>query len=120
MRWVLLTGVMVAVAGANLLMKAAAMRANAQAAADVAATGSLWRSVRDPRVAAALGLLGGGFVLWAWALRKFDVSIAYPAVTGGGLILVTVAAAWWLGESVTPWRATGIALIILGCFLLTR
>jgi multidrug transporter EmrE-like cation transporter len=57
--------------------------------------------------------------LWIVALSRVDVSIAYPMLSIG--YVVNAFAAWYLfGEALTPLRLTGIAVIVLGVFLISR
>jgi multidrug transporter EmrE-like cation transporter len=47
------------------------------------------------------------------------VSVAYPMLSIG--YVVNAFAAWYLfGEALTPLRLTGIAVIVLGVFLISR
>lgn len=63
-------------------------------------------------------LYGLGAVVWLSVLSKWDVSKAYPLVGLG--FAMTVAVGFVLGEQVTLLRATGVALICLGVFLVAR
>ena len=58
-------------------------------------------------------------ILWIFALSRVDVSLAYPMLSLGYVINAVVA--WWLfGETLGPTQIGGIALILLGVFLLGR
>mgnify|MGYP000844278811 CR=1 FL=1 len=53
--------------------------------------------------------------LYAFALEKFKVSLAYPIMTGCGFgIIVVVAAFSGLQERLTPFQWVGIVLILTG------
>ena len=53
------------------------------------------------------------------ALSRVQVSVAYPLLSVG--YVVNAIAAWYLfGEAVTPMRLTGIAVIIVGVWLVAR
>ena len=57
--------------------------------------------------------------VWLVALSRVDVSIAYPMLSLG--YVVNAFAAWWLfGEALGPARFAGIALILLGVFIVAR
>jgi multidrug transporter EmrE-like cation transporter len=57
--------------------------------------------------------------LWLVALSRVEVSVAYPMLSLG--YVVNALAAWWLfGEALGPARFGGIALILLGVFLIAR
>lgn len=58
-------------------------------------------------------------VIWLLVLSRVDVTIAYPMVSIG-YIITAVAAYFVLQEPLTLLRIAGIAIILLGVFLLTR
>jgi len=49
-----------------------------------------------------------------FALKKFDVSMAYAIWSGIGTALITVVGFYFFKEEVTPMRLASIGLIILG------
>jgi multidrug transporter EmrE-like cation transporter len=63
-------------------------------------------------------LYGSGAIVWLGVLSKWDVSKAYPMV-GLGFAL-TVLIGFILGESVSPSRIAGVALICAGVVLVAR
>jgi multidrug transporter EmrE-like cation transporter len=62
---------------------------------------------------------GASLCVWLAALSKAPVSTAYPMLSLGYVVVAVVSVAW-LGESMTPVKIAGIALICLGVVLLTR
>ena len=57
--------------------------------------------------------------VWLVALSRVEVSLAYPMLSLG--YVVNAVAAWWLfGEAVGAMRFAGIALILLGVFVVAR
>ncbi|MFZ5462910.1 MAG: SMR family transporter, partial [Pseudomonadota bacterium] len=57
-------------------------------------------------------------VLWIVALSRVEVSVAYPMASVG---YVVTAAAWLLpGENVNAMRLAGIAIIIVGVFVVAK
>lgn len=56
--------------------------------------------------------------LWLIALRKADISFAYPFLSLG-YIFVTLLAVFWLGETLNQWRVIGMFLIIFGLIVLS-
>ena len=114
----ILTGVLLN-AAAQLLLKAGVER--------VGVIGLTWNSIVSSgfRLALEPYILGGllcyvvSVVVWILALSRVDVSIAYPMLSIG--YVVTALAAWaLLGESLSMVRIVGIAVIILGVFLVAR
>ncbi len=57
--------------------------------------------------------------LWVLALSRVDVSYAYP-MTSLGYITTALAGFWILQEPLTPTRMLGIAVILLGVYLVSR
>ena len=61
----------------------------------------------------ALSLYAIATLLWVWILRSTPLSAAYP-FTALAFVLVPLAAALFLGESISLWQIAGTALIISG------
>ena len=56
---------------------------------------------------------------WMAALTKFQLTYAYPFVSTT-FALVLILSAVFFGESITPVKTAGVALIILGVFVGSR
>jgi multidrug transporter EmrE-like cation transporter len=67
------------------------------------------------------GMMCYAFSLCVWlaALSKAPVSVAYPMLSFG-YVVVAVVSAMWLGESLTWAKVLGIALICAGVVLVSR
>jgi multidrug transporter EmrE-like cation transporter len=77
------------------------------------------RLAAEPWLWVGLSCYGVSVIVWILALSRVDVSIAYPMLSIG--YIVNALAAWALfGEALTVSRAVGIAVIMLGVFILTR
>jgi multidrug transporter EmrE-like cation transporter len=61
----------------------------------------------------------GSLCVWVAALSKAPVSTAYPMLSLGYVVVAAVSVAW-LGESLTPAKVLGIALICTGVVLVSR
>ena len=73
----------------------------------------------EPHILGGLTCYVVSVVVWILALSRVQVSIAYPMLSLG--YVVTAFAAWALmGESVNAMRMTGIAVIIVGVYLVAR
>jgi multidrug transporter EmrE-like cation transporter len=57
-------------------------------------------------------------VLFAKALDRVPVSVAYPILATGGFALLAIASAWLLGERLTGLQGLGLVVAILGISLL--
>jgi multidrug transporter EmrE-like cation transporter len=70
-------------------------------------------------IIAGLGCYAISVVVWILALSRVEVSIAYPMLSVG--YVLNAVAAWWLfGESLGAMRVAGIAVIIVGVWLVAR
>ena len=114
----LMTGVMLN-AGAQLLLKAGT---NAVGTFEFSRENILpvgWKLATEPHIIGGLGCYVISVVVWIMALSRVQVSVAYPLLSVG--YVVNAIAAWYLfGEAVTPMRLTGIAVIIVGVWLVAR
>jgi multidrug transporter EmrE-like cation transporter len=62
---------------------------------------------------------GGSLCVWLAALSKAPVSVAYPMLSIG-YIVVAAASVIWLGETLSPVKMIGILLICGGVILVSR
>ena len=114
----ILTGVLLN-AMAQLLLKAGS-RAIAGITVSLASVTSLFeRLATNPAIYGGLVCYAVSVVVWILALSRVDVSVAYPMLSVG--YVVNALLAWWLfAEALTPTRMAGVAVIIVGCWLVAR
>src|SRR5471032_1521210 len=114
----LMTGVMLN-AGAQLLLKAGTNSVGAfeYSSANIIPIG--WKLATEPHIIGGLGCYVISVVVWIMALSRVEVSIAYPLLSVG-YVVNAIAAYYLFGEAVTPMRLTGIAVIIVGVWIVTR
>jgi multidrug transporter EmrE-like cation transporter len=62
---------------------------------------------------------GTSLLVWLAALSKAPVSTAYPMLSLGYIVVAT-ASVLWLGETLSPAKVLGIALICAGVVLVSR
>ncbi|HEV7164470.1 MAG TPA: EamA family transporter [Gammaproteobacteria bacterium] len=73
----------------------------------------------EPHILGGLACYVISVGIWILALSRVQVSIAYPMLSLG--YVVTAFIAWaFMGEAVSAMRITGIAVIIVGVFLVAR
>lgn len=77
------------------------------------------------RLASQWPIIGGlacyvlSVMIWILALSRTEVSLAYPMLSLG--YVVSALAAWYLfGETLNAARLSGIGIILVGVFVLTR
>jgi multidrug transporter EmrE-like cation transporter len=114
----LMTGVLLN-AGAQLLLKAGTNSVGVFEFSRDNIVPIGWKLATEPHIVGGLGCYVISVVVWIMALSRVEVSIAYPLLSVG--YVVNAIAAWYLfGEAVTPMRLTGIGVIIIGVYLVTR
>lgn len=65
------------------------------------------------------GLYVINFFLWITVLSRVDLSVAFP--TGStSYIIVAILSMVFLGEQISPYRWSGIVLIIIGIWFISR
>jgi multidrug transporter EmrE-like cation transporter len=78
-----------------------------------------WKIATQPQIISGIGCYVVSVVVWILALSRAEVSIAYPMLSIG--YVINAVAAWYLfGEAVTIMRLAGIAVIVLGVFIVAR
>lgn len=76
-------------------------------------TGWIVRVLTNPWVYGAIAGYAGAFVVWMGLLRIVPVGRAFAA-SHLDLVAVLLVSAWLFGETITPLRATGAMLILIG------
>src|SRR5690606_18326087 len=77
----------------------------------------LLRIVKIPEIWIGLLFFGTSFLLWIKVLTKADLSYAYPMVSLGYIIVITLSY-FLFNESFTYTKIIGISFIIIGVFIL--
>ena len=81
--------------------------------------GMVGRTLSNPWVLVGVALQAGFFFMYLTLLSRADVSKILP-MTAFDYIVVALLAQLLLAEPVTPARWSGIGLIVLGVFLVSR
>jgi drug/metabolite transporter (DMT)-like permease len=71
----------------------------------------------QPEVVGGLAIYGLGTVLWISAVARRNISFLYP-LTALNYVIVSVGGKIWFGETISPARWTGIAIVVVGVALL--
>lgn len=79
----------------------------------------LIQSFLSPFIFSGLALYGFSAVLWVILLSKIDLSVAYPALSLG-YVLILLVSSLFLGEQVSILRFAGVLLIIAGIVFVFR
>jgi multidrug transporter EmrE-like cation transporter len=77
------------------------------------------RLALEPHILGGIACYVVSVVVWILALSRVEVSIAYPMLSIG-YVVNAIAAYYLFGEAVTATRLLGIAVIVLGVFIVAR
>ncbi len=73
----------------------------------------------EPHILGGLACYVVSVMVWIMALSRVPVSIAYPMLSIGYVINAFIA--WhWFGEALTAQKLAGIALVVVGVYLVAR
>lgn len=75
--------------------------------------------VTSPAVIGGIALYGFATILWFAVLTKLPLSVAYP-MQAFAYVLAMIPAYYMFGESITPTKLAGVAVILFGVYLLAR
>lgn len=78
---------------------------------------NLPRIITNPFVFSGFGLYGISSILWIYILKNVPLSIAYPTLSLGYIIVLFISYKY-LNESITFYNIVGVVLIVLGVRLL--
>lgn len=84
----------------------------------------LWPSLKNiifnPWIWLSALAYGGGFIFYAIALTKLELSRAYPVASVAAVIIIFVISIISLNESFTVSKTAGLIFSVIGIFLLFR
>ena len=75
--------------------------------------------VRDPYIIVAAVATLASVLWWLSIVSKVRVSVVYPAIQGGAIVVTLVLVTVFLSEKVTTTQLAGIAAVIAGIFMMT-
>jgi multidrug transporter EmrE-like cation transporter len=76
--------------------------------------------LRNPGLLIGVFLYGISFLIWVVALQKFPATTVYPLFIGGGYTATTIASVAFLGESISPLKGVGMAVVGLGVVMVVQ
>jgi multidrug transporter EmrE-like cation transporter len=80
----------------------------------------LFKLLTTPLVLMAIASYGFGVIFYMFMLSRLDLSFLYPVMTALGLVFTSIISAAVLGERLSTLRLGGIALMVVGVFLVSR
>lgn len=103
-------------ATANILMKLASRRVPAMEGLSLVQKGLAL--VTNHYLVLGLVLFASNILFYVLALKRINLSIAYPIMTSGGFLIISVFSVYYLREPLTALQIGGIVLIAAGIALL--
>jgi len=100
---------------ANILLKVGAGRLG-----DLSEPGAVARLLTNYHLLAGLALFALNVAFYAAALTRLNLSVAYPVMTAGGIVIVVSVSILVLREAVTAPQVAGLALLVVGIVLVTH
>lgn len=76
--------------------------------------------LKSPYIWLGAIFFGIGFLVYTIILQKIPLSMAYPIVTSGSLILITILSGTILKEVISKYNIFGLALILVGMQLAVK
>jgi drug/metabolite transporter (DMT)-like permease len=77
------------------------------------------RILLNPFVVTGIFSFALSMLVWLYVLSRVELSIAYPFVALN-YVLILLGSHFLFGESVTPVKVIGVAVIVLGIYLIAR
>lgn len=117
--YLLLAIALVLNAAANVLLRVGAV--SGRAPADAAAVGRALAFLNGVTLA-AIALFGLNILVYRKALERLPLTLAYPVMLSGSLILATLVARAVpsLHETLSPLRLAGMGVIVIGVWMVAR
>ena len=107
------------IAAMNLLIKAGARSLEAQqGGASLSLLSMIKTALVNPWIIGAMicGILN--FITYMYALKKFQVSRAYPIMISVSCVIIALGAAVFFSERLKTWQMVGMGLILAGVWLM--
>lgn len=102
-------------AAANVLLKIGVARLGA-----LGEPGLIGRIATNYSLLAGLALFAVNVVFYAAALARLNLSVAYPVMMAGGVLIVVTISLLFLRESLSASQMVGLLFLVIGLVLLTR
>ena len=78
-------------------------------------------AIKSSKLFIFAGLVGFGiqFLFYAFALKKINLSIAYPIMVGSGFVIISLFSYFYLKEHMNLYDFIGMFLIFVGVLLIS-
>lgn len=105
-------------ASANILMKLGAGAIERTDMSQMAPVEKLLSLASNWQLILGLVLFASNVIFYLIALKRINLSIAYPIMTSGGFLIISLFSVYYLKEHLGSIQIAGIALIAVGITLL--
>ncbi len=105
---------------ANILLKKGVMSFGGISASKAELLTSLTKAAFNPFIIGGLVLYGLSFVIWLRVLSFNDLSRTYPIFASVVFLMTTLGSIKFLNEDVSIMRFAGIAVMLVGIFIVAR
>ena len=112
----LLSPCVLLVATANIMVKARVDRWSA--GASFLSLTSLFRLLSDPLFYLAFVLTGFSIAWWLYITPSLDISVLYPALQAGVIVMTVLISALFLDEPLTSQKVLSLLVLLSGIYLL--
>ena len=82
--------------------------------------GDIWKLAFNPIFIVGLGLYGAGTLVWMRVLSTEPISVGYPILMSIAFIAISIGAAVFFREAITPQKLVGMAIIVVGVIIATN
>lgn len=103
---------------ANVLMKIGAIH-NGKAALVSGFPEKIIFFMKNPYLMVGIFLFGLNIIFYFFALTKIKLSIAYPIMTSGGFLIISIVSVLFFKESLSSVQIFGIILLVTGITLVS-
>ena len=107
-------------AGANLLLKYAALQAATGAGAARAGLGGLVQTYLSVPFLAGLACFALNVIIYTQALKRLPISLAYPLMVSLGYLIILVVSWFLFQERLSMIRYLGAGLMLVGLWFMVR
>ncbi len=105
---------------ANILLKKGVVSFGGISSESSKLVAGLIKAAYNPYIIFGLALYGLSFLIWLRVLSFNDLSKSYPIFATCVFILTTIGSVAFLNEHVSMLRVLGIAIMLLGIFIVSR
>ena len=118
MHYIFLVTALVFNASANILMKLGAERLEGTDLGSLSLIEKGLALASNWQLMLGLILFASNVAFYVLALKNINLSIAYPIMTSGGFLIISLFSVYYLREHLSPIQIGGIAMIALGIAML--